>query len=767
MAVGAAGENSNTGAVWILFMNEDRTVKGQQKINETEGNFIGNLNTDDVFGWDIASIGDFNSDGIPDIAVGANGDSDGGAACGAVWLLFLNSDGTVKSHRKISATVGGLVGLTQNRRFGAAVTNLGDLNYDGITDLAVGSPLYNDEGGNYRGCVWILFLNADGTVKSQQKINDYQGGLGSVLSNGDKFGYAVENIGDINNDGITDLAVGASEDDDGNNDAGAIYILFLDTDGTIKGKEKIKSLEGNFNGQLNSGDAFGYKLGALGDIDGNGVGDIITCSSNSDDGGLDRGKAWILYLEDDGTVSDYNEIGSLTPGFENQLDNSDRFGMSFTVFGGVNENGNKEIVIGAAYDDDGASNAGAVYIMDLNVKHKPVAITSNDQKLCFSEHIIIDGLKSSVLDNDTLCYSWSCENYELTDSTLEQFEFIAPLVDVLTTYEFLLNVQCEGVRSETDTVVITVYPKLQKPVVTQDRVTLSTVDANSYQWYLNGKIIPGAVNEEYTAKENGQFRVLLSDEFGCSVMSDILDVNVIPIAKILAPKKVCSGNVLNLNGSGSFSTVEGEFTYLWSSNLMTVPNAQLLETSFIAPKLEISTDYDFYLVVSQNGIESVPDTISVTINPAPTRPAIEQFADTLRASSAINYQWFLNENEIYTTKNQIYVVEQSGSYYVKVSNGYGCVSDPSDKLFVAKMFVNGISNNINVYPNPVIDWLWVTGLPIDHSVTLQLFNLMGQNLKKSSSVNGEANIDLRDLQKGTYLIEFDNNYIKPIKILKK
>ena len=63
----------------------------------------------------MASIGDFNNDGIVDIAVGALGDDDSEdddvSNTGALWLLFLNSNGTVKGHQKISAEEGGFTGM--------------------------------------------------------------------------------------------------------------------------------------------------------------------------------------------------------------------------------------------------------------------------------------------------------------------------------------------------------------------------------------------------------------------------------------------------------------------------------------------------------------------------------------------------------------------------------------------------------------------------------------------------------------------------------
>jgi hypothetical protein len=82
----------------------------------------------------------------------------------------------------------------------------------------------------------VLFLNTDGTVKSQQKISDTEGGFTGTLDDNDRFGWSAASLGDLDGDGVTDLAVGAMLDDDGGTDCGsppacdrgALWVLFLD-----------------------------------------------------------------------------------------------------------------------------------------------------------------------------------------------------------------------------------------------------------------------------------------------------------------------------------------------------------------------------------------------------------------------------------------------------------------------------------------------------------------------------------------------------------
>jgi hypothetical protein len=108
------------------------SVKSHQKISDLEGGFTGVLSNRDQFGSSVTSIGDLDGDGVVDLAVGAIGDNDGGRDTGAVWVLCMNTNGTVKTHQKISNTEGGFTGVLSNRdQFGSSVTSIGDLDGEG------------------------------------------------------------------------------------------------------------------------------------------------------------------------------------------------------------------------------------------------------------------------------------------------------------------------------------------------------------------------------------------------------------------------------------------------------------------------------------------------------------------------------------------------------------------------------------------------------------------------------------------------------------
>lgn len=90
-------------------------------------------------------------------------------------LTVTTSDGTVASYQKIADNTGGLGSLADDDNFGYSFTPLGDVDHDGVIDMAVGAL-----DGYDQGSVHILFMNANGTVKWDTKIASNTNGLGTL-----------------------------------------------------------------------------------------------------------------------------------------------------------------------------------------------------------------------------------------------------------------------------------------------------------------------------------------------------------------------------------------------------------------------------------------------------------------------------------------------------------------------------------------------------------------------------------------------------------
>jgi hypothetical protein len=378
LAVGVIGDDDgggNRGAVYVLFLHATGNVLSHHKISDTQGNFTATLDNSDEFGASIAFLGDLDGAGpsVAAMAVGAAADDDGGSNRGAVYILFLDATGNVLSHQKISDTQGGFSAvLSSSDEFGGAVAYLGDLDGAGpsAAALAVGA-VGDDDGGTNHGSVHVLFLNAAGSVLSHQKISDTEGDFAATLDLADEFGSAVASLGDLDGSGdaVAALAVGAVGDDDGGSDRGAVYVLFMNSSGSVLSHQKISESAGNFGVSLSGGDEFGGAVASLGDVDGAGpsVATLAVGTIGDDDGGSNRGAVYVLFLDSTGEVLSQQKISSTSGSLVGPIDDDDEFGGSLASIGDVDGSGESVVALasGAVLDDDGGSDYGAVHVLFL------------------------------------------------------------------------------------------------------------------------------------------------------------------------------------------------------------------------------------------------------------------------------------------------------------------------------------------------------------------------------------------------------------------
>ena len=349
IVVGARSDDdgqTDAGAVYILFMNNDGTVQANQKISMLEGGFNETLLENNYFGYGVAGIGDYNGDDIPDIAVSAPASTNK-----ALYIMHLNSDGTVKNFVKNSNIIA------------QGLSSIGDLNNDGKIDLVACDPNSNI-GGTRRGAINILFLDDSSNIINDSKvtIGSNMGGFGTGLENDDKFGgREVAMLGDINNDGTQEMAVGAFMSNGGK---GAVWILSLDSDNyNVVSKVKITEGLNGFNDTLSSdenangsfGAQFGHAMCAPGDLNGDGIADLITGANQQNEG-----EGYILYLNEDKTVKTYTKIDESEGGFDFTFNEGERFSRSISFVGDLRGDGSIAVNFGGGV---GPGGTGTLYLL--------------------------------------------------------------------------------------------------------------------------------------------------------------------------------------------------------------------------------------------------------------------------------------------------------------------------------------------------------------------------------------------------------------------
>lgn len=691
------GTSTFTQMVHILFLNTDGTVKAEQRIGETQGGFNGVLEDDDNFGEGLAYLGDLDGDGIGDIAVGSFGDDDGGNLRGAVYILFLHADGTVKAEQKISSTHGGLSGLSDGDVFGTSITNLGDLDGDGVVDIVVGAP-YDDDGGNAKGAVHVLFLNMDGTVKAQQKISDLQGGFnGFTADDNERFGFAVASIGDIDGDGVVDMAVGVTFDDDGghhvlSSDFGAVYILFLNTDGTVKAEQKISALEGNFNGPLKSHNDFGHAITSIGDLNGDGIGDIAVSVLRDDEAGgpgSHQGAVYVLLLNADGTVKAEQKISGATSDFNGVLDDYDRFGSSLTTLElGISD---KQLIIGTSSDDDGGSNRGAVYVVNLSYN----AVEEKIEVSGFCPPDIVNTISPS---NNTYC-----SNGVIDPINGVAFDLVgrSPYFDGLEIGIFQWQVSYDG-------------------TTWQDIVGATTAD----------------MTQPVSAATDLDFRRVYTDEC-CGAISISNEVTVTaqleaPTISIL-PLHYCPGAGESEQIIVEVAGGQGPFTYAWS------PATGLSATNVLEPTVTFGSE-DFYTLQITGGDGCVSQEATAVMIPiqadaggSTTSVCNDEGVSIGRSAipglGGVSYSWIPTTGlSCSDCPDPIANPTTTTTYTLTVDDGNGCVNSSSIQVLAdayqadtgSDVYVcRGTDPVIGTPSQPDIFYGWAPGLYIDNQTIAQ------------------------------------------------
>jgi len=293
----------------------------------------------DQYGGSLTS-GDFNGDGLDDVAVGAPFEGLGASTrAGAVYTY----EGTLAGlYPNATLTQASLDTVESNDEFGFALAS-SDFNDDGFDDLAIGSPGENGAEGR----VFLYRGSASGLVPVRVLT---QSGIGANEA-GDRFGHALVARRGVFNDG---LAVGAPFERVQSNTRQAGFVFVFN--GSVAPGQMLAPAFGFDQSGVETnedGDQFGWSL-AAGHISGATTDDLVVGAAG-EDGGF--GKVYVFTnLSSAGTS--YTVQRQLTPP-------SAAFGFGWSVAVGSFTNVNAEqVAVGAPGSGAGPTAAGAVYVYD-------------------------------------------------------------------------------------------------------------------------------------------------------------------------------------------------------------------------------------------------------------------------------------------------------------------------------------------------------------------------------------------------------------------
>jgi hypothetical protein len=304
----------------------------------------------DEFGGGLA-VGDFDGDGIADVAVGAPGKTVNAQARAGVVYILKGQMFSLLGVQTLTQEQGGETSEAQDA-FGQVLIT-GDFNHDGFADLVVGVPGEDLTGHTDAGAI-VLFRGSAAGLGSPLVFTEASAGLS--IATGDRFGAALA-AGDFDGDGDDDLAVGVPGRSVGGAAGAGLVVTFrgipagLGAGPSVTQELALETSE--------AGDGFGSALAAA-DLNGDGRKDLVIGTPNEDHGGAnDTGYLCAVV----GGVSAFSALscfGEASAGIAEE--SGAHFGTAVAA-GDFNGDGRADIVAGAPGSAlGGAAAAGALFL---------------------------------------------------------------------------------------------------------------------------------------------------------------------------------------------------------------------------------------------------------------------------------------------------------------------------------------------------------------------------------------------------------------------
>jgi Ca2+-binding RTX toxin-like protein len=309
---------SHTGVSYVVFGKSGGFAANldPSDFDGSNGFKISGETARDECGTAVSFAGDVNGDGFDDLIIGADGfDLNDVFAIGAVYVIFGKAAG-FSANLNLSDLDGTngfkLTGEAALDNAGEAVSSAGDINGDGYSDIVIGA----DRANSTFGATYVVFGKADGFA-ANFSLAGLDGSNGFKISGqgiNEFSGRRVAPAGDVNGDGFDDLIIGAT----GGDYSGVSFVVFGKAGGFAANLD-LSSLDGSTGFKIvgvAAGDRSGYSATAGGDINGDGLDDLLIGAPAADPNGSESGAAYVIFgIEPDssvnltGTVASQNLVG--------------------------------------------------------------------------------------------------------------------------------------------------------------------------------------------------------------------------------------------------------------------------------------------------------------------------------------------------------------------------------------------------------------------------------------------------------------------------
>ena len=335
-------------------------------VNGTNGSVLNGVAAEDYAGQSVSAAGDINGDGFDDLVIGAPYASNGATYAGKAYVVFGGAPGLPSPLNLSTLDASSGMVITGANAFdyvGFSVAEAGDVNGDGFADVLIGAPS-SSLGDGYAGAAFVVF-GSDQPLPVALSVSDLDGANGFAIPGivaYSESGTAVSGAGDINGDGIDDLIIGTPY-----TDSGTAYVVFGSDQGWGATFD-LAALNGTNGFRIDgdeSGDTLGKSVSAAGDINGDGIDDLVVGATLAGTTGAYSGAAYVVFGSNSAFTHPLN-VATLNGGNGFAIvgvSDGDSAGFSVSAAGDVNGDILDDLIIGAPLADPNGGASGASYVV--------------------------------------------------------------------------------------------------------------------------------------------------------------------------------------------------------------------------------------------------------------------------------------------------------------------------------------------------------------------------------------------------------------------